>query len=127
MFKPFERNHEELISRREFAGRLFWFVVFGIAIEVFIVGSGATAFHFLEGLDWLASAVNATMIVTGNGPPHEAQTTGGQYFQIFFSLMSVITSALVVSVVLAPVFHRVLHSFNADPAKGKDDAQDVAE
>lgn len=114
MLSRFERRHEALLSRRRFAGRIFWFVLVAVAGEVFIICAGAVAFHWIEGLGWLDAGLNTAMIVTGNGPPFEPHTAAGKLFQLVFSLLSVIVFALVISVVLAPVFHRVLHSFHFD-------------
>lgn len=114
MLRRFERRHEALLSRRGFAKRIAGFVLLGTAAEAAVIVAGAIGFHFLEGLRWLDAALNTAMVITGNGPPYEAHTDAGKLFQIGFSLIGVIVFALVVSVILVPVLHRVLHSFHID-------------
>ncbi len=64
------------------------------------------------------------MIITGNGPPFEPHTYIGKIFQIGFSLIGVVIFVLIVSVVLAPVFHRVLHSFHVDSEDNSESLKD---
>jgi hypothetical protein len=111
----FERQHENLLSNRQFAARLVRFAVFGIAIESAVMLIGSLGFHYVGGLIWLDSALNATMIITGNGPTFEPQTEGAKIFQIIFTSGGVIGFVLILTVMLAPVFHRVLHHFHLDP------------
>jgi hypothetical protein len=99
---------------------MLWFVLLAIAVEAFVISTRATAFHYIEGLGWLDAGPNTAMVITGNGPPYEAQSVTGGPFQMVFGLFSVVVSTLVVSVVLAPVFHRVLPSYNVDPGRGQE-------
>ena len=111
----FERQHENLLPRRQFAARVAMFVILGIFIEILAILMGSLGFHFLGGLSWLDGMLNATMVITGNGPAFEPHTTGAKIFQIIFSLGGVILFVLVLSVILAPVLHRVLHHFHLAP------------
>jgi len=101
------------------------FVLFAILAESIIIILGAIGFHFIEGLSWIDSDLNTAMVITGNGPPFDAMTYFGKIFQIGFSLIGVIIFALVVSVLLAPVFHRVLHSFNVDTVDESSNSKDI--
>jgi hypothetical protein len=111
----FERQHENLLSNRQFAARMVRFAFLGIAIEGAVILIGSMGFHYIGGLNWLDGALNATMVITGNGPAFEPQTEGAKIFQIIFSLSGVIGFVLILSVMLAPVFHRVLHHFHIAP------------
>lgn len=111
----FEQQHEKLITSRQFAGRMIKFVVLGITIEISVILIGCLGYHFIGGLSWLNGALNATMVITGNGPVFQPQTDGAKIFQIIFSLSGVIVFILILSVMLAPVLHRVLHRFNIAP------------
>ncbi len=114
MSSRFEKRHETLISGRRFAQRIFGVVLLGMAMEALLILAGSLGFHYIERLTWLDACLNTAMVITGNGPPYEAQTSAGKIFQIVFGLIGVIMFALVLSVVLVPVFHRVLHSFHAE-------------
>lgn len=122
MKRRFERRNEKLLSNKSFLKRLLTFIFFAIVTESLIIFMGAIGFHLIEGLSWIDSPLNTAMIITGNGPPFEPHTYIGKIFQIGFSLIGVIIFVLIVSVVLAPVFHRVLHSFHVD---SKDNSQSL--
>jgi hypothetical protein len=111
----FERQHENLLSNRQFVARMVRFAVLGITIEVAVLLIGSLGFHYVGGLNWIDSALNATMVITGNGPAFEPQTKGAKIFQIIFTLSGVIGFVLILSVMLAPVLHRVLHHFHITP------------
>jgi hypothetical protein len=111
----FERQDEHLISNRQFAARLLGFAVLGVAIEVAVILIGSLGFHYIGGLTWLDGALNATMVITGNGPAFEPHTEGAKIFQIIFSLSGVICFILILSAMLAPILHRVLHHFHITP------------
>lgn len=114
LFK-FERQHEHLLPRRQFAARMVMFVILGIIIEAAAILIGSLGFHYFGGLSWLDGVLNATMVITGNGPAFEPHIEGAKIFQIIFSIGGVITFILVLSVILAPVLHRVLHHFHLAP------------
>jgi hypothetical protein len=116
MFSKFEKRHEAVLSVRLFMRRMAGAVLLGLGMEVCVVCAGSLGFHYLEGLSWLDAALNTTTIITGNGPPYEAHHAAGKVFQMMFSVLGVVVFALVMSVVLAPVFHRVLHHFHLTPA-----------
>lgn len=125
LFEKFERQNENLISRRKFAKRIFVFAFMGIIIETLTIFIGSLGFHFIEGLSWLNSILNATMVITGNGPSFEAHSNTGKIFQIIFSVAGVIIFVLVISVILVPVFHRVLHSFHFDVSDYKTKSRNI--
>lgn len=111
----FERQNEHLLPKRQFVARMVRFAVLGIIIEVAAIVIGSLGFHYIGGLPWLDGVLNAAMVITGNGPAFAPQTDGAKIFQIIFSLTSVIGFVLVLSVILAPVLHRVLHHFHMAP------------
>lgn len=112
MFTQFERRHEPLISVRAFLLRMSVFGTIAFALDALLVVAGALGFHGLEHTSWLSSALNAAMILTGNGPVHAAASPASQLFQIVYAVIGGITFVIVVSVILAPVVHRVLHNFH---------------
>lgn len=111
----FEHRQQQLLSSRQFLARMLRFAIIGMTIEVAVVCVGSLGFHYVGGLSWLDGALNATMVMTGNGTAYEPDSKPTKVFQIMFSLSSVIVFVLILSVMLAPVLHRVLHHFNVGP------------
>jgi len=113
--RRFERKQEQLLPRKQFAKRMIIFAFLGIFIEAVAILIGTLGFHYLEGVSWLDGILNAAMVITGNGPAFEPHTEWAKIFQILFSVCGVIIFVMVMSVIIAPVFHRVLHHFHVAP------------
>lgn len=92
--------------------RMAAFGATAIVFDALLIVVGAVGFHRLEHMGWLSSAVNAAMILTGNGPLHQAASPAGELFQMLYAVIGGIGFVVVATVILAPVVHRVLHIFH---------------
>lgn len=110
----FERRQEPLVSRRRFAVRVAECLGIAVTMDVLAVAIGAVGYHCLERLDWLTACANAAMVITGNGLITTLRTPGGKIFSIFDAVIGVLAFISVAGVILAPVFHRLLHSFHLE-------------
>lgn len=113
-FIRFERRGQRVVPRRVFLRRLgrnlaLALVVIGVSLLFGMVG-----FAVFEGKDWVSAYDNAAMILSGMGPFDQAATDAGRIFEGSYALYSGLTVILVMTLVLAPVFHRVLHSFHVE-------------
>lgn len=70
---------------------------------------GVGGYHYLGGLGWVDSLLNASMILGGMGPVDLLQTREAKLFAAFYALFSGIVFLGVAGIMLAPVAHRVLH------------------
>jgi hypothetical protein len=110
----FERRRHPLISRRRFAGRMaraigLWFTLTAVGLVIGMAGYGA-----FEGMSLADSYVNAAMILSGMGPLGELKTTAGKIFAGSYAIFSGLVIVIATGVVLAPIFHRVLHRFHLE-------------
>lgn len=110
----FERSHQRLLSRPRFALRMSVCFAIALAIVCLTVLLGAIGYRRLEGLSWTDAVVNAAMIITGNGPINELETTDGRLFAAVDALVGEGVYVIVVAVLLAPIVHRALHSFHVE-------------
>lgn len=117
----FERRHEPLLPRRIFYRRVLTFFIFSVVIIGCSLGLGILGYHFTENLSWIDSLLNASMILGGMGPVDPIQTVAGKLFASFYALFSGMVFLVAVGVLIAPVVHRLLHSFHVAP----DDVQDA--
>ena len=111
---PFERRHEKLATLPVFIKRLaasLGMAVIMIVVSLFV---GIAGYHRLAGLDWIDSLLEASMILGGMGPIRELTTSGAKVFASLYALFSGLVFIGIMGVVLAPVVHRVLHSFHVD-------------
>jgi hypothetical protein len=108
----FEHLHEELLPRRQFFVRLArWSAVAGTAI-LGSLGVGVWGYHHFEGLPWIDSLLDASMILGGMGPVDPIKTTGGKLFASFYALYSGLALISVAGLMLTPIIHRFLHKLH---------------
>ena len=112
MIFNFERSSQRLMSWRLFLRRMVIYIAIATGINLVFLGIGTLGFHSLEPLDWMGAALNAAMIMTGNGPIVAMHTAAGRAFQLCYAMMGGIVFLLVGSVILGPVIHRILHAFH---------------
>ena len=82
-----------------------------------ILGSlavGVIGYHYTEGLPWLDSLLNASMILGGMGPVDVVRTSAGKWFASFYALFSGMVLLVAAGVLIAPVVHRFLHRFHLE-------------
>jgi hypothetical protein len=110
----FEHRREPLLPRKLFLLRLVRHFCIGIGIIAMALGMGVLGYHFTEGLGWLDSLLNASMILSGMGPVQELQHNAGKWFASFYALFSGVAFITMVGVLFAPVVHRFLHKFHLE-------------
>jgi hypothetical protein len=84
------------------------------AVTVVALAIGVAGYHGFEGLPFLESLLNASMILGGMGPIDTPVTSGGKIFASFYALFSGLVFLSVAALVLAPVIHRILHHFHQE-------------
>lgn len=117
----FERRHERLIPVRLFVRRISRAVLLWLALTMAGLGIGMIGYAASEGMSGVDAFVNAAMILSGMGPVGELKTTGGKLFAGFYAIFSGLFVVIATGFVLAPILHRVLHSFHIEEGKAKDD------
>jgi hypothetical protein len=75
---------------------------------------GILGYHFLEGLSWIDSLLNASMILGGMGPIDGLKSTAAKIFASFYALFSGIVFLVIVGILVAPVVHRILHRMHLE-------------
>jgi hypothetical protein len=117
----FEHRRQRVIPARHFAARLGRAVVLYLGLAVVGLAVGMAGYGWTEGMGSVDAFVNAAMILSGMGPVSELKTAGGKLFAGFYALFSGLFVVIASGFVLAPVLHRVLHSFHVEQEKDGDD------
>jgi hypothetical protein len=120
MLNNFEHSHQPLASTSEFLKRSMRFGLLAAGIILVSLGIGILGYHYLEGLSWIDSLLNASMILGGMGPVAPLQTVAGKLFASFYALFSGMVFLVAVGVLIAPIFHRFLHRFHLEIEGGQD-------
>lgn len=83
--------------------------IIGVSLVVGVVG-----YHVLEGMAWIDAFVESAMLLGGMGPIHAPLTVAGKIFAGVYALYSGILVIGTAGIILAPIFHRVLHSLHVE-------------
>ena len=110
----FERRTEPLLPRRAFAARMTRNALFAAGLVAGSLAVGTLGYHGFAGLAWTDSFLNASMILTGEGPVDPMRSTGGKVFASAFALFSGVVFLTSVGVLLAPLAHRFFHRFHLE-------------
>jgi hypothetical protein len=111
MFK-YEHRHQPPISRRHFARRMMHQGLTGGRIVVLSLFIGMAGYHWLAELSWVDAFLNASMLLGGMGPVAELHSTSAKIFAGLYALYAGVVFLVLAGIMLAPVFHRVLHHFH---------------
>jgi hypothetical protein len=110
----YERRNQPLLSRAKFLKRIGRHGMVAFGVLVFGLGSGVLGYHFFARLGWIDSLLNASMILGGMGPVDTLKTAAAKIFASCYALFSGLAFIAIVSVLLAPFVHRMLHRFHAE-------------
>ena len=111
-WSQFEKRHQPLLPWHRFGLRMLSFLGAALLLDALAVVLGAVGYHHFERLNWVDATLNAAMVITGNGPLQPMHSLYGKIFEMAYAMVGDIIFVVVVSVILAPVFHRVLHAFS---------------
>jgi len=110
----YEHRSQPLLPKHLFIRRVVWHVLSALAVILGSLFIGIAGYHFTEGLPWLDSLLNASMILGGMGPVNELHTSGGKVFASLYSLFSGIVFLVTAAILVAPVVHRFLHRLHVE-------------
>ena len=110
----FEHYADRLLPRRHFLCRQLLHAGGSSLLIGAALGMGILGYHLFEGLPWIDSLLNASMILGGMGPVDAVKTDGGKLFASFYALFSGIAFLVAAGVIFAPAFHRFLHRFHLE-------------
>ncbi len=108
----YERKSQPPISRAAWLKRMIGAVRLASSIVGGALLLGVLGYHWLGGLGWVDSLLEASMILSGMGPVAAMHNDAVKVFASLYALMSGVVVLGCASIVLAPVYHRFLHHFH---------------
>jgi hypothetical protein len=114
----FERKHERLAPLTTFIRRMASSLGISFGVIAFALLIGVTGYHSIAGFDWVDSLLEASMILGGMGPVNPLPNTSAKLFASAYALFSGLVFIGIMGVVLAPIVHRVLHTFHLEKDGG---------
>lgn len=115
----YESRTRPMLSRAAFAGRIAQHASLVLLLIVVSMAIGMVGFHAIEHMGWLDAFFNASMLLGGMGPVFEAPlSSAGKLFAGLYALYCGLAVIAAMSIMLAPVVHRVMHRLHwEDPAE----------
>ncbi|MCX6170398.1 MAG: hypothetical protein NTX65_13715 [Ignavibacteriales bacterium] len=115
----FENKNEPLLSRNLFIRRAVNHLLLGILTIFISLIIGILGYRFIEGMSWIDSLLNASMILGGMGPVGEMHRDAGKFFASMYALFSGIIFLVTVGIIIAPAVHRFLHRLHVEDEEEK--------
>jgi len=94
--------------------RMVVHILVAVLLSIFVLFVGIMGYHWIAGLGWVDSLLEASMILGGMGPVNAIATTGAKIFASGYALFSGLVFIALIGIILAPAVHRMLHKFHAD-------------
>ena len=115
----YEHRSQPPISHRAFVLRLVRSALAGAGLVTGSLLLGMLGYHQFESLSWVDAFLNASMLLGGMGPVGAFTTASAKLFATFFALYAGLVFLAVAGVLLAPVVHRLLHTFHLEKDRGR--------
>ena len=113
-----EHRRDRIIALDAFVRRVIRYALLSALLVAAALSIGVVGYHVFEGLPWLDSLLNASMILGGMGPVDEITSPAGKLFASFYALFSGLLFVGAASIVLTPFVHRVMHRLHIDDEDG---------
>src|ERR1043166_7753685 len=110
----YEHRTQPLLSTAKFFKRVARHWLAGFGVLAFGLGGGILVYHYIAGLSWIDLLLNGCMILGGMGPFDPLKTNAAKSFASCYTLFSGLAFIGIVSVLLAPFVHRLLHRVHAE-------------
>ena len=108
----YEHHRQRVLPLRPFLRRVARHFAAATLVVLGSLFGGMLGYAHFERLGWLDAFLNAAMLLGGMGPVESPATPGGKLFAGLYALYSGMVLLVVVSIILAPMVHRVLHTFH---------------
>ena len=110
----FEQRNEALASPTTFSSRLTRNAKWALGVIVASLAVGMAGYMGFEHMGVVDAFANAAMILSGMGPLTPLLTVGGKIFAGLYAIASGLLLFAIAGLILAPVYHRILHRFHVE-------------
>jgi putative Mn2+ efflux pump MntP len=110
----FETRKQPVASRNVFVNRLTRNAISSAAIVAVSLVVGTCCYVYFENMRTVDAFANASMILASMGPLNPLLTDGGKIFAALYAIFSGFLLIGISTLMLAPIFHRILHRFHVD-------------
>ncbi|HKV75461.1 MAG TPA: hypothetical protein VJN95_13155 [Gemmatimonadales bacterium] len=115
----YEHRSEPMLSRPMYLRRVAQHGGVAGLITVVSLAVGMLGYHLLAGQSWVDSFLNSAMLLGGMGPVGDIGPTAGKLFAACYALYAGFVFIVVAGLLIAPLFHRILHRFHLEVEEEK--------
>ena len=105
----YEHRTHQLLPWPKFLRRVGRHLIGALVVIAIALGVGVAGYHWLGGLGWVDSLLNASMILGGMGPVDPLKSDVAKIFAAIYALFSGLAFIGIAGLMLAPFAHRLLH------------------
>lgn len=124
MADDYEYIGEPLAPRSRYFRRLGVNIGLALLLTAMSLSAGMAGYHWLGGLGWVDSFLNAAMILSGMGPVDALQNDHAKIFAGLYAIYSGLLVVATTALILAPAMHRLLHRLHVKDEQDPDDDDD---
>jgi len=110
----YEHHSKPLLPIRQFVYRFIRHALLALAVISVALGIGIIGYHRFNGLSWIDSFLNASMILGGMGPVNELYSPAAKLFAGFYALFAGLVFIVFAGILILPFAHRFLHIIHLD-------------
>lgn len=108
----YESRHHPPLSRRHFLARVGLHAAVAFALVLGSLLIGIVGYEHYERLPFRDAFLNSAMLLGGEGPVNAPQSPGGKVVAGFYALYGGLVFIVVAALLVAPIFHRLLHKLH---------------
>lgn len=110
----YEKKKDPVATPRVFYNRLARNGILALVTVAVSLAIGTAGYAWFEQMALIDAFANASMILSTMGPLTPLHTTAGKLFASFYAIASGLLLFVIAGLMLAPVYHRILHRFHVD-------------
>jgi hypothetical protein len=104
----------KLAPIRVFVRRQLWHAAAAFALVLAALGLGVAGYHWIANEGWIDSILNASMILSGEGPVDRLRSSPAKIFASAYALFGGLVFMVTMGLILTPLVHRLLHRLHIE-------------